>query len=227
MARIILIEDDIEIRRLVAGALAREGHDAETAATAMSGLELAIRNTPDLVIMDLGLPDLDGTELLRMIRAISAVPVMVITARGADDAVVHTLDAGADDYLVKPFSVAQLLARVRALLRRGSHVEGSDRIVVGGLVIDISAREASLEGTALDLSPKEFDLLRSLAERQGEVVTKRELLAEVWREPYGGSERTVDVHLSWLRKKLGETASEPRFLRTVHGVGVKLVPPES
>jgi DNA-binding response OmpR family regulator len=227
MARIILIEDDIEIRRLVAGALATEGHDVETAATAMSGLELAIRNTPDLVIMDLGLPDLDGTELLRMIRAISAVPVMVITARGADDAVVHTLDAGADDYLVKPFSVAQLLARVRALLRRGSLVEGSDRIVVGGLVIDISAREASLEGTALDLSPKEFDLLRSLAERQGEVVTKRELLAEVWREPYGGSERTVDVHLSWLRKKLGETASEPRFLRTVHGVGVKLVPPES
>jgi DNA-binding response OmpR family regulator len=93
--------------------------------------------------------------------------------------------------------------------------------------MDVSAREAVLDGEPLDLSPKEFDLLRSLMERQGEVVTKRELLAEVWREPYGGSERTVDVHLSWLRKKLGETASDPRYLKTVHGVGVKLVPPDA
>jgi DNA-binding response OmpR family regulator len=226
MARITLVEDDLEIRRLVADALAAEGHDVETAATAMNGLELAIRNDPALVIMDLGLPDLDGNELLRMIRAVSSVPVMVITARGADDVVVRTLDAGADDYLIKPFSVAQLLARVRAVLRRGGLAEGTDRIVVGGLVIDISAREAALEGTSLDLSPKEFDLLRALAERQGEVVTKRDLLAEVWREPYGGSERTVDVHLSWLRKKLGETASAPRYLKTIHGVGVKLVSPD-
>ena len=226
MARIILIEDDIEIRRLVADALATEGHDVETAATAMTGLELGIRNNPDLVIMDLGLPDLDGNELLRMVRAISSVPVMVITARGADEAVVRTLDAGADDYLIKPFSVAQLLARVRAILRRGGQAAGGDRMTVGGLVIDTSAREAVLDGVILELSPKEFDMLRSLAERQGEVVTKRELLAEVWREPYGGSERTVDVHLSWLRKKLGETASEPRYLRTIHGVGVKLVAPD-
>jgi len=226
MVRIILIEDDMEIRRLVADALAKEGHDVESAATAMEGLELGIRNSPDLVLMDLGLPDLDGNELLRMIRAISSVPVMVITARGADEAVVRTLDAGADDYLIKPFSVAQLLARVRAVLRRGALAEGADRMSVGGLVIDVSAREATLDGVELDLSPKEFDLLRSLAERQGEVVTKRELLAEVWREPYGGSERTVDVHLSWLRKKLGESASDPRYLRTIHGVGVKLDPPD-
>lgn len=226
MTRIVLIEDDVDIRRLVADALAAEGHDVESAATAMNGLELAVRNAPGLVVMDLGLPDLDGNELLRMIRAVSQVPVMVITARGADEAVVRTLDAGADDYLVKPFSVAQLLARVRAILRRGSAGDGSGRIVVGGLTIDVSAREASLDGVMLDLSPKEFDLLRSLAERSGEVVTKRELLAEVWREPYGGSDRTVDVHLSWLRKKLGETASEPRYLRTVHGVGLKLVAPD-
>jgi DNA-binding response OmpR family regulator len=226
VTRIVLIEDDVDIRRLVADALAAEGHDVESAATAMNGLELAVRNAPGLVVMDLGLPDLDGNELLRMIRAVSQVPVMVITARGADEAVVRTLDAGADDYLVKPFSVAQLLARVRAILRRGSAGSDSDRLVVGGLTIDVSAREASLDGVMLDLSPKEFDLLRSLAERRGEVVTKRELLAEVWREPYGGSDRTVDVHLSWLRKKLGETASEPRYLRTVHGVGVKLVAPD-
>jgi DNA-binding response OmpR family regulator len=225
VTRIVLIEDDIDIRRLVADALAAEGHDVESAATAMSGLELAVKGDPGLVVMDLGLPDLDGNELLRMIRAVSPVPVMVITARGADEVVVKTLDAGADDYLVKPFSVAQLLARVRAILRRGSSAE-KDRLVVGGLTIEVSARDAQLDGVALDLSPKEFDLLRSLAERQGEVVTKRELLAEVWREPYGGSDRTVDVHISWLRKKLGETASEPRYIRTVHGVGIKLVAPD-
>ena len=225
MARIVLIEDDIDIRRLVADALAAQGHDVESAAVALDGLQLAVRGSPDLVIMDLGLPDLDGTELLRMIRAVSPVPIVVITARGADEVVVGTLDAGADDYLVKPFSVAQLEARVRAVLRRGSPADAGATISVGELSIDPAAREAHLSGTALDLSPKEFDLLRTLAERAGEVISKRELMAEVWREPYGGSERTVDVHLSWLRSKLGESAQEPRYLRTVHGVGVKLVDP--
>ncbi|MDH4117505.1 MAG: response regulator transcription factor, partial [Acidimicrobiia bacterium] len=136
-------------------------------------------------------------------------------------------DAGADDYLVKPFSVEQLQARVRAVLRRFGTAAGSDTLVVGELVIDTAARDVTLAGALLDLSPKEFDLLRLLAERKGEVVSKREMLAEVWRQPYGGGDRTVDVHLSWLRKKLGETATEPRYLRTVHGVGVKLVAPDS
>jgi DNA-binding response OmpR family regulator len=226
MARIVLIEDDVDIRRLVADVLAGKGHDVESAAVALDGLQLAVKGDPDLVIMDLGLPDLDGTELLRMIRAVSRVPIVVITARGADEVVVKTLDAGADDYLVKPFSVAQLEARVRAILRRGSGSDGEAVIRIAGLEIDPAAREATLDGTPLELSPKEFDLLRVLAERVGEVVTKRELMAEVWREPYGGSDRTVDVHLSWLRSKLGETAQAPRFLRTVHGVGVKLVDPD-
>ncbi len=225
MARIVLIEDDFDIRVLVADALAAVGHDVESAALALDGLQLTVKGDPDLVVMDLGLPDLDGNELLRMIRAVSTVPIVVITARGADDVVVKTLDAGADDYLVKPFSVSQLEARIRAVLRRRSSDGPGDVIEVGGLVIDSRSREAVLDGSPMDLSPKEFDLLRMLAERSDEVVTKRELMAEVWREPYGGSERTVDVHLSWLRSKLGETAQEPRYLRTVHGVGVKLVDP--
>lgn len=225
MARIVLIEDDVDIRRLVAGALAGDGHDVESAERGLSGLELAVKGGADLVIMDLGLPDVDGTELLRMIRAVSQVPIIVITARGADDVVVATLDAGADDYLVKPFSVAQLEARVRAVLRRKVQDGSAGRLEVGELVIDVPARTASIEGRALDLSPKEFDLLRLLVERSGEVMSKRELLAEVWREPYGGADHTIDVHLSWLRKKLGESASEPRYIQTVHGVGVKLIDP--
>jgi two-component system, OmpR family, KDP operon response regulator KdpE len=225
VARIVLIEDDVEIRRLVAGALASAGHDVESADRALAGLELAVKGKPDLVLMDLGLPDVDGTELLPMIRAVSAVPVIVITARGEDEAVVGALDSGADDYLVKPFSVAQLEARVRAVLRRGMGGEQPTEARVGGLVLDPGARSVTLDGVPLELSPKEFDLLRALMERQGQVVSKRELLAEVWREPYGGADRTIDVHLSWLRKKLGETAQQPRYLHTVHGVGVKLVDP--
>ena len=225
MAKVVLIEDDVEIRRLVAGALSEQGHDVESAAVAMDGLQLTVKGAPDLVVMDLGLPDLDGTELLRMIRAVSDVPIIVITARGADDVVVKTLDAGADDYLTKPFSLTQLEARVRAVLRRGSAASTDGPICVGNLMLDAASREATLDGVRLDLSPKEFDLLHVLAARSGDVVSKRELMAEVWREPYGGSERTVDVHLSWLRSKLGESAQEPRYLHTVHGVGVKLVDP--
>lgn len=224
MARVVLVEDDLDIRRLVADALAGHGHDVETAATAMDGLNLAVKGKPDLVLLDLGLPDLDGTELLRMIRAVSAVPIIVLTARGADEVVVRTLDEGADDYLVKPFSVSQLIARISAVLRRGNAAEISV-VRVGDLEIDAAGRVCRLGRETLDLSPKEFDLLLALAGRVGQVLSRRELLAEVWREPYGGSDHTIDVHLSWLRSKLGETAQEPRYLHTVHGVGIKLVDP--
>lgn len=224
MARIHLIEDDSDIRRLVAAALARAGHDIETSSSALEGLRQVVSTSPDVVILDLGLPDLDGGELLRMLRAVSQVPVIVATARDDDASVVRLLDAGADDYIVKPYTAENLEARVRAVLRRGPG-DGPAVLSVGELTIDRAGREASLGGRALDLSPKEFDLLLLLVERSGSVVTKREMLVEVWREPYGGSERTVDVHLSWLRKKLGESASEPRYLQTVHGVGIKLTAP--
>lgn len=227
MASVLLIEDDVDLRRLVASALSKDGHHVETAATALEALESVPHGDFELLILDLGLPDMDGQDLLKMIRAITGVPVIAATARGADEVVVATLDAGADDYLVKPFTVAQLQARVRAVLRRTSVVDTDDDLVVGGLVIRPAAREARLDGEPLDLSPKEFELLWLLAERVGTVVSKREMLAEVWRQPYGGGDRTVDVHLSWLRKKLGESASDPRYLRTVHGVGVKLVDPAS
>jgi DNA-binding response OmpR family regulator len=227
MAAIVVVEDDLHIRQAVARALADMGHDVVSSAAALPGLEAVVQQRPDLVLLDLGLPDLDGTELLKMIRAVSKVPVIIITARGDDAEVVRTLDSGADDYLVKPFSTAQLGARVRAVLRRSSEAPAREPVRIGGLEIDPPARRATLDGAPLDLSPKEFDLLVYLARRTGEVVTKREMLAEVWREPYGGSERTVDVHLSWLRRKMGETAAAPRYLQTVFGVGIRLAAPDS
>jgi DNA-binding response OmpR family regulator len=225
MAAVIIIEDEQRIRELAAKALAANGHDVRTSATAMDGLHAVVGTSPDLVILDLGLPDLDGMELLKMIRAVSDVPVIVATARGEEPDIVLSLDNGADDHLVKPFSVEQLEARVRAVLRRAQIAPRGAPVTIGGLVVDGAAREASLDGELLELSPKEFDMLRYLAENKGEVVSKRRLLAEVWRQPYGGSDKTVDVHLSWLRKKLGESAADSRYLQTVRGVGVKMVDP--
>lgn len=225
MATLLVVEDDPGIRSALIRALGELGHVVTSAPDAMSGLKAAVAESPDLVILDLGLPDLDGVELLRMLRAVSTVPVIVATARDDDRQVVRALDAGADDYLVKPFAAATLDARIRAVLRRSKDDEGPRALQVGGLVMDPRSREASLDGTPLELAPREYDLLAYLAARPGEVVTKRELLSEVWRLPYGGTDKTVDVHLSWLRRKLGESAQEPRYLVTVRGVGVKLVAP--
>jgi two-component system, OmpR family, KDP operon response regulator KdpE len=227
VAHILVVEDDPHIRSAVLRALGERGHAVASAPDAMSGLREAVGTAPDLVVLDLGLPDLDGTELLRMLRAVSSVPVIVATARDEDAMVVKALDAGADDYVTKPFSAAQLDARIRAVLRRSGRDEESDPVLaVGGLSIDTRARVVTLDDRPVDLSPREFDLLAYLAASPGRVVTKRELLTEVWHLPYGGADKTVDVHLSWLRRKLGETAQEPRYLVTVRGVGVKLVEPD-
>ncbi|MEN8041890.1 MAG: response regulator transcription factor [Actinomycetota bacterium] len=225
MPSVVIIEDDQRIRELVTRVLSQKGYDVSGAPTALDGLQRIVSESPDVVVLDMGLPDLDGAELLKMIRAITDVPVVVATARGEDRDVIRTLDAGADDYLVKPFSVEQLEARVRAVLRRSALPDVHRAFTVGDLVIDPDARTAMLEMELLELSPKEFDLLVYLAERVGVVVSKRQLMAEVWRQPYGGSEKSVDVHISWLRKKLGESAAETRYIQTVHGVGIKLVEP--
>ncbi|MFI6338792.1 response regulator transcription factor [Streptomyces sp. NPDC050535] len=226
MVRLLLIEDDPTIRTPLIRALRERDHAVAAAHTAMGGLQTALDERPDLVILDLGLPDLDGIELLRMLRAVSSVPVIIATARDDEAAIIRGLDAGADDYVVKPFTAAQLDARIRAVLRRGPNSPQSvAAAVVGDLRIDPGTREASLAGANLDLTPREFDLLYHLASRAGQVVTKRELLTEVWRVPYGSADKTVDVHLSWLRRKLGETAQAPSYLHTVRGVGVRLSAP--
>ena len=226
MAVIAIIEDDARIREAVARTLVDRGHAVRSASSGMAGLQQVMDDPPDVVVLDLGLPDIDGRELLKMLRAVSSVPVIVATARDDEQEIVVTLDAGADDYIVKPYSAEQLDARIRALLRRAGGDAGTTVIAVGGLRIDSSKHEATLDGQAVDLTRKEFELLAYLAANAGHVVTKRQLLADIWQQPYGGADKTVDVHLSWLRRKLGETAAAPRYLRTIRGVGVKLVDPE-
>jgi DNA-binding response OmpR family regulator len=226
MTSILVIEDDQAIRTAVQRGLRERGHAVATAASGLAGLEHVLHESPHVVLLDLGLPDVDGLALISMIRAASDVPIIVITAQDDDPTMVRALDSGADDYVVKPFGTEQVAARIRAVLRRGGREStAAEPVRVGDLVIDERTRTATLAGVPLDLARKEFDVLALLASRAGEVVTKRELLADVWQQPYGGSDRTVDVHLSWLRRKLGESAAEPRYLLSVRGVGVRLVDP--
>ena len=227
MARVLLIEDDDAIRLSLGKSLTAAGHVVSAVASGADGVAAVAREKPEVLLLDLGLPDLDGRDVLAMVRAVSDVPVIVATARDEDASVVRLLDAGADDYVIKPFSAAQMDARIRAVLRRlGQEQQGESLTVeVGGLRIDPRSREVTVDGKPVELTRKEFDLLLALSRRPGTVVSKRELLAEVWNMPWGGGDRTVDVHLSWLRRKLGETAAEPRFLHSVRGVGVKLAMP--
>ncbi len=228
---ILLVEDDVAIRVGLTRALSADGAAVTCVGTAVEAIKSLAESRPDVVLLDLGLPDLDGADVLNLIRsnpASAALPVIVVTARDEDREVVRLLDAGADDYLVKPFSAAQVMARVRAVLRRASETGAEDRsVVVGGLEIDPRARTVRLDGQEIAMNRKEFDLLLALASRPDEVLSKRQLLAEVWQMPWGGGDRTVEVHLSWLRRKLGETAAEPRYLHSVRGVGIKLVDPTS
>ena len=225
MTTVAVVEDDARIRAAVTRGLTERGHLVLGAASGLGALAEIVDHRPDVVVLDLGLPDIDGLELLRMLRAVSSVPVIVATARDDEQEIIRTLDAGADDYVVKPYSADQLDARIRAVLRRVRGQEADEPVQVGGLRLDAGSRSATVDGAPIDLSRKEFDLLWHLASRQGEVVSKRELLAVVWRQPFGGPDKTVDVHVSWLRAKLGESARAPRYLHSVRGVGIKLVDP--
>lgn len=235
MARVLVVEDDQFVRSALIRHLSDASHAVRSVGTALEALREVAQVGFDVVILDLGLPDLDGGEALKMLRGITDVPVIVATARDDETEIVRLLNDGADDYLVKPFSVEHLSARMAAVLRRSRGAsaspgagagESADRVLrVGGLAIDPLRRQAELDGRLLDLTRREFDLLAFLAGRPGVVVARKELLAEVWQQSYG-DDQTIDVHLSWLRRKLGETAARPRFLHTLRGVGVKLEAPE-
>ena len=215
--RILIVEDDDAIAKPLADGLRREGFEVTRVATGEEALEATL---PDLVLLDLRLPGIDGTEVCRRLRARSDVPIIVVTAKGEEVDRVVGLELGADDYIVKPFGFRELLARIRAVMRRVH--PGSDRsqIHVGELEIDVRGRRVTLAGESLALTTKEFDLLTLLASEQGAVVTRQRILREVWDTEWFGPTKTVDVHVASLRRKLGD----PAWIETVRGIGLRLVP---
>jgi len=229
--RILFVEDERSISEPFAKALAREGFEPHVAATAARALELAERIEPDLVLLDLHLPDGDGRDVCRTLRARSQVPIIILTARGTETDRIVGLELGADDYVVKPFSGAEVIARMRAVLRRTQAAAPADDapeppVTIGDLHVDLAARRATLEGEELTLSRKEFDLLAELVRNAGRVVTREALMDRVWDENWFGSTKTLDVHVRWLRGKLGETAESAHYLQTVRGVGFRFRGPE-
>lgn len=208
----------------LAQALRAHGHHVTPRRTGLDGLRDVVDGEHDAVIVDVRLPDVGSLEVVRMVRAVSEVPLVVASDRDDDHAVIEALDTGADDYVVEPISVRELDARLRALVRRNT-VLAPDIVGVGGLHLDLGRREAHLDGQQLSLTRKLFDLLAYLVRADGRVVPRDELLRAIWSQPFGGPDKTLDVHLSLLRRRLGESAAKPRYLTTQRGIGVRLAAP--
>jgi two-component system response regulator RegX3 len=216
--KILVVEDDPAISRPLCDGLAREGFDVEVAST---GAEALAADPADLVLLDLGLPDLEGSVVCQRLRATTSAPIIVVSARGEEISRVMLLELGADDYVVKPFGFRELVARIRAVTRRTGSAGGpatSNQIVVGPLRIDQRARQVEFDERAVDLTPKEYDLLVFLASDAGAVRSREQLIHDVWDEHWWGSTKTLDVHVASLRKKL-----RPELIETVRSVGYRLV----
>ncbi len=223
--RLLVVEDEQAISEPFCRALAREGFEPVLASTLAEARMCLKERAPDLVLLDLRLPDGDGRELARELRATSQLPIIMLTARGSEVDRVVGLELGADDYVVKPFAAAEVIARIRAVLRRSRQGETrQERLTAGEVTIDVRARRAWLQGRELSLTRKEFDLLARLARNPGQVVTREDLMSDVWDENWFGSTKTLDVHMAALRRKLGEDSSSPRHIETVRGVGFRFAP---
>ncbi|WP_084124226.1 response regulator transcription factor [Demequina sp. NBRC 110054] len=220
MTRIVLVEDDPTISEPLTRALTREGYDVEWCGTGTEGVGAA--EDADLVILDLGLPDIDGVDVARRIRDKGLqVPILMLTARADEVDLVVGLDAGADDYVTKPFRLAELLARVRALLRRRAGADTVGEISARDVRVDVAGHRAFLGESELQLSSKEFELLQALVTNAGSVVSRDALMREVWEAESGAPSKTLDMHVSWLRRKLGDDAANPRYITTVRGMGFR------
>jgi len=222
--QILVVDDDENLRRLVAAYLETEGYRVSQARDGHSALTEMRDNPPHLVVLDLMLPGLSGIEIAKQIRAKGATPILMLTARGSDEDVLLGFEAGADDYLVKPFSPKVLVARVRAVLRRGGAISGEETaktIAIGDVSIDPRTREVHVAGHPVELTATEFELLRVLTEHPGWVYSRDELLESVWGYNYLGDSRLVDVHIANLRKKIGDDSAESRYICTVRGAGYK------
>jgi two-component system, OmpR family, response regulator len=226
---VLIVEDDETLLGVLKYNLLKSGYSVVTAADGLQAIESANKDKPDLIILDLMLPKMDGLEVTRVLRKNSTVPILMLTARAEEIDKVVGLEVGADDYLTKPFSMRELLARVKALLRRNEMArqdskepaEGPPLLNAGGIEIDVSRHTIAVGGKVLEVTPKEFDLLAFLVRNRGQVFTREKLLEKIWGYDYAGDTRTVDVHVRWLRQKIEEHPDAPIKLLTVRGVGYK------
>ena len=224
--RVLLVEDEPAISEPLAEHLTREGFDAVVAASIEDANVALLRARPDIMLLDVMLPDGDGRDLCREIRKTSDLPIIMLTARGEETDRIVGLEIGADDYVVKPFSAGELVARMRAVMRRGRTTARKSPIEVGGIALDPAARTVAKDGSPIELAAKEFDLLHILMASAGEVVTREEIMDEVWDPHWFGPTKTLDVHISWLRKKLEDDPAHPNHITTVRGVGFRFMAPE-
>jgi len=222
--RILLVDDDPVVRDVMARYLVREGFDVDSVPDGAAAMSAYRPGAFDLLVLDVMLPEVDGMELLRHVRLMDAVPVIMLTARVGEGDRILGLELGADDYVVKPFSPAEVVARVRAVLRRSANDPADEVIQAGDLAIDVRSREVFREGSPVELTPKEFDILQLLAEHPRRVFPRLELLEELWDFAYEGSSDTVTVHVRRLREKIERDPSRPRHLVTVWGVGYRFEP---
>jgi two-component system OmpR family response regulator len=225
--KILIVEDDANLLEAIKYNLHKDGYDVVAAGDGEMALELARQEKPDILILDIMLPKLNGFEVCRILRQEMTVPILMLTAKADETDKVVGLEIGADDYMTKPFSIRELMARIRAMLRRTKMVlpspaAGSSSIKIGEIEVDAARHKASLAGSILELSPKEFDLLAFLAQNKGLVFTREQLLEKVWGYDFAGDTRTVDVHIRWLRQKIEVDAGQPRYLITIRGTGYKL-----
>ncbi|MDI3256473.1 MAG: response regulator transcription factor [Kyrpidia sp.] len=224
-ARIVIVDDEPQIRKFLRVSLRAHGHETIEAENGAEGLRQVTAGKPDLVILDLGLPDMSGVEVLRAIREWSSVPVIVLSVQEQEEDKIRALDAGADDYVTKPFGMGELLARIRVALRHAAGGAGDPVIALGPLVIDLGARQVSVEGRAIKLTPTEYELLKALASHPGRVMTHRQLLRAVWGSAFEQDIHSLRVYIAQLRRKIERDPARPRWILTEPGVGYRLRAP--
>ncbi|MHC1762261.1 MAG: response regulator [Negativicutes bacterium] len=222
-ARILVIEDDSQIRKLLRVSLGAHGYDVDEAKSGQDGVNQVASFKPDLIILDLGLPDIDGKEVIRRVREWSQIPIVILSARDQEREKVEALDAGADDYVTKPFGVSELLARMRVSIRRSAHTEGEPILTCGDLVVDIAQRRVSVGQREIKLTPTEYDLLKELIQNAGKVLTHKQLLKSVWGIAFSEDTHYVRVYIGQLRRKIEEDPARPRYIISEPGVGYRLL----
>ncbi|QJW46807.1 response regulator transcription factor [bacterium BFN5] len=221
--RILIIEDEPQIRKLLKVSLNAHGYDLEEAANGKDGVNRAATFKPDLLIIDLGLPDIDGKEVVKQIREWSETPIIILTARDQEQEKIEALDSGADDYMTKPFGVGELLARMRVCLRRAASIEQQPVLVCGDLVVDLQQRRVTVEGAEVKLTPTEYEIIKMMMQHAGKVITHKQLLKAVWGNAYQQDTHYIRVYIAQLRRKIEKNSTQPRYIITESGVGYRLM----